>query len=135
MSTLLLIQNLKTPNCEAKHQIEELLKKAYIGIQMLKQMSLDKTITLEKINEIETLFEQNRFDLDGVNLPKYLKNYAISIRSFWISNFIQLPQYSIIKPFNLFSSLIENDLTLKNNYSVKNCETYFTKNGRLLDSF
>lgn len=126
MTTKDLIPLLIIPNNKAKEKIENLLERAYIGIQNLKKMSLDKNLTIEYIEEIEGLFIENQFSPDNLVLPKYLKKYAILLSNFWESYVYYNRRISRGK-FHLFNSLKENDFKLKKSYSDEECTEVIRK--------
>lgn len=108
---------------EVKQDIEILLEKAYIGICELRKQSLNKSLTIESIEEIEKLFIENLFNTDELNLPKYLQKYAQNLSLFWESYTFNYNNWGIRSQdkFNLFKSLKENDLVLNVHYSEKDC--------------
>lgn len=117
MVTVDLINELIVPNNTIKGQIDQLLKKGYIEIQNLRKMSMDKTLTLEYILEVEQLFIQNQFSTTDLNLPKYLKKYAQCLSAYWDSySYYNKTQRSRGK-FHLFDSLRQNDLVKNIHYS------------------
>jgi hypothetical protein len=126
MVTIDLIQKLVPPNKETKEQIEELLKCAYVGIQNLRKMSMDKTLTLEYIEEIEELFIKNQFNVEELHFPKYLHNYAERLSDFWQSYTYYRGMRSKGK-FNLFTSLKEEDLALKVFHTEGECTKVLRK--------
>jgi hypothetical protein len=127
MVTIELIKALVLPNKEAKESIEDLLKNAYIGIQNLRKMSMDKTLTMEYIEEIESLFIKNQFNADDLHKPKYLQKYAKCLSSYWdCYEYYNRTQYSCGK-FNLFTSLKEVDLVLRGFHSEGECTKVLRK--------
>lgn len=117
MTTLELVEQLIVPNKNVKEQIEQLLKEAYIGIQVLREMSMDKTLTSDYIDKIEKLFMNNQFNPSLLGLPKYLEKYANNLSSFWEScSYYNHTQRSRDK-FYLFESLRRNDLPQMIHYS------------------
>jgi hypothetical protein len=117
MTTVELIKELLRPNKNVKEQIEQLLKEAYIGIQELHKMSMDKSLTLDFITSIEQLFIKNQFNIEELHLPKYLKNYAQNLNAFWTScSYYNHTQHSRGE-FYLFESLKKNDLPMMKHYS------------------
>lgn len=109
MTTIELIHKLVVPNEEVKKQIEQSLMQAYVGIQNLRKMSFDKSLTLEYIESIEHMFLQNEFSVNEHDLPKYLKKYAECLSKFWESYTYYNGMRSKGK-FHLFASLKEVDL-------------------------
>jgi hypothetical protein len=126
MVTLDLIPKLVPPNKKVKEQIEDLLKSAYVGIQNLRKMSMDKTLILEYIEEIEQLFIQNQFNAEELHLPKYLQKYAQCLSQFWEGYSYYKTQRSRGK-FNLFTSLKEEDLALKVFHTEGECTKVLRK--------
>ena len=117
MITAELVKELVVPNKNVKEQIDQFLREAYIGIQDLRKMSMNKTLTLEYIDKIEQLFIKNQFNTEGLHLPKYLEKYAQNLIAFWESySYINHTQLSRGK-FHLFESLRKNDLTMMVHYS------------------
>jgi len=108
---------------ETKQNIEILLEKAYVGICDLRKQSLNRSLTIESIEEIEKLFIENLFSTDELNLPKYLQKYAQNLSLFWECYTYKYNNWGIIPKdkFNLFESLKENDLVLNIHYSEKDC--------------
>lgn len=121
MITKELIQKLIIPDEVIKNQIEQLLLQAFIGIQNLRKMSLDKNLSLEYIESIEQLFFQNQFNVDECNLPKYLKKYAECLSKFWESYTYYESTHRSKGRFNLFTSLKENDLKMLVHHSEIDC--------------
>jgi hypothetical protein len=126
MTTIELIPHLNPPNKEVKEQVESILKEAYLGIQELRKMSLDKTLTLEYIEEVEKLFLDNQFDAESLKLPKYLQKYAQCLSSFW-NSYIYYKGMRSKGIFNLFTSLKEEDLALKVFHSEGECTKVLRK--------
>lgn len=116
-----LIKQLIIPNKNVKEQIDQLLKEAYIGIQDLRKMALDKNLSLEYIESIESFFLENTFKPEELALPKYLQKFAECLSSFWESySYYNHTQRSRGK-FNLFISLKENDLKMNIHSSESEC--------------
>lgn len=122
MVTVELIKQLIIPNNEIKWQIEQKLNEAYIGIQNLRKMSFDKTLTLEYLEEIENLFLKNEFDAKQLHLPKYLQKYAERLSEFWVSYSLFNKTFRISN-YNLFISYKE--CLLKGEYYSFESETSF----------
>lgn len=117
MTIIQLVKELVTPNKNVKEQIEQVLREAYIGIQELRKMSMDKNLTLEYIDKIEQVFIGNQFNTEDLHLPKYLEKYAQNLSAFWEScSYYNHAQRSRGK-FYLFDSLRKNDLSMMVHYS------------------
>jgi hypothetical protein len=122
MVTVELIKALVLPNKDAKESIEELLKNAYIGIQNLRKMSMDKTLTMDYIEEVESLFIKNQFNAEELHSPKYLQKYAKCLSQFWNSYLFNYNNWGIRhnEKYNLFDDLKKYDILMDIHYSAKN---------------
>ncbi|GAA3524282.1 hypothetical protein GCM10022393_43540 [Aquimarina addita] len=108
------------PNSNLKEVIEDELKEAYVGICELRKKSLNNTLTIEYINEIENIFLINKDKFSELEVKnKYLIKYASCIENFWNSYSYYNKQRSRGK-FDLFKSLRERDLEIKG-YSDSEC--------------
>ncbi|MFH7015147.1 hypothetical protein [Flavobacterium sp. FlaQc-47] len=127
MITLEIINQLLIPSKESEQKIENLLKDAYIGIQDLRRMSLNRNLTLEYIEKVERLFEENQFNSEELYLPRYLQKYAQCLSSFWDSYSYYNGWQQSKGEFHLFKSLKEYDLVLNVHHSESDCANILRK--------
>jgi hypothetical protein len=101
----------ETHSNEIKNEIDNILEKAFISICELQSLSLDHSLTLESIEEIEVLFNTNKINLESINInDKYLMKYIQHLANFWDSpNFYQGNFISKGKS-NLFNILKEKHI-------------------------